>query len=68
MGWFRWNSWYSWRWLLMRPVRLTIRGLAWLISQIPGTTNGERAEMSLVPCPRCVGHRVVGVPVAQILK
>lgn len=44
----------------MRPVRLTVRGLAWLISQIPGTTGGERAEMGLTPCTRCMGMSVQG--------
>ena len=65
MGWFRWNNWFSWRWTLLRPVRLAVRGLAWLISQIPGTTNSERAEMSLIPCKRCMGLRVGGNPSAE---
>jgi len=50
--------WYTVRWTALRPVRLAVRGLAWLVSRIPGTTNGEVAEMGLTPCERCMGHAV----------
>ena len=51
--------WYTVRWTVLRPVRLAVRGLAWLVSRVPGTTNGEVTEMGLTPCERCMGHAVV---------
>lgn len=51
---------YLFRWYALRPVRLLLRGGIWLVSRIPGTTNGEVADMGGIPCRRCVGHAVEG--------
>ncbi len=50
---------YLIRYYALLPVRRIIRALAWLVARVPGTTNGERAEMGLTPCHRCMGHAIM---------
>jgi len=52
--------WYLVRWYIFAPMRWSIRTLAEIVSCVPGTTNGEVAEMHRGPCQRCVGRSVKG--------
>ena len=51
---------YTIRYIVVLPFRRIVKAALWLISQIPGTTFGEVAEMSIGPCPRCVGRAIRG--------
>ena len=53
---------YTFRYVLLKPVRFCIRWLARGVGAIPGTTYGEVAEMHTGPCQRCVGRAVQGAP------
>jgi len=54
--------WYLIRWHALWPVRQVVRGMAWLVAQVPGTTFGEIASMAPGPCDRCVGRAIQSPP------
>ncbi len=49
---------YLMRYRSLWVVRRLVRQLTRLIALVPGTTYGERSEMTDGPCPRCVGRAV----------
>ena len=55
-------NWFTLRYIGLRPLRLGIHFLLWLVSKAPGTTNMERAEMGMAPCRRCMGRSLGELP------
>lgn len=56
------RSGYLIRYYTLLPFRRLILLLVKIVSKVPGTTFGEIAEMSMGPCPRCVGRSVQDFP------